>query len=129
MRRRRREFSVFSMSFLDVMSCGFGATILLYLLMRHDTVMDEQKVTGALTSETKLLEEDVREGKDNLVKLRNAISAVDERTVEARGRARQLIEELARLKEELAASDKDSLARVEHLNKLKSDVQIGRAHV
>ena len=31
-RRQRRETEVFSMSFLDVISCGFGAIILLLVL-------------------------------------------------------------------------------------------------
>jgi hypothetical protein len=31
-RRQRRETDVFSMSFLDVISCGFGAIILLLVL-------------------------------------------------------------------------------------------------
>jgi hypothetical protein len=35
MRRRRRGFEVFSMSFLDVVSCGFGAIILLLVVSRH----------------------------------------------------------------------------------------------
>ena len=32
--RRRREFEIFSMSFLDAICCGFGAMILLFLLIR-----------------------------------------------------------------------------------------------
>ena len=31
-RRRRRDTEIFSMSFLDVVSCGFGAVILLLVL-------------------------------------------------------------------------------------------------
>ena len=32
--KRRREFEIFSMSFLDAICCGFGAMILLFLLIR-----------------------------------------------------------------------------------------------
>jgi hypothetical protein len=32
--RRRRDFEIFSMSFLDAICCGFGAMILLFLLIR-----------------------------------------------------------------------------------------------
>ncbi|MEK9901045.1 MAG: hypothetical protein VW516_09895, partial [Rhodospirillaceae bacterium] len=32
MRRKRAEFEVFSLSFLDVISCGFGAVVLLVLI-------------------------------------------------------------------------------------------------
>ena len=44
MPRRKREFTIFTMSFLDVMACGFGAVILLYLLLDHrrDTIVLEK---------------------------------------------------------------------------------------
>ena len=32
--RRRRDFEIFSMSFLDAICCGFGAMILLFLVIR-----------------------------------------------------------------------------------------------
>lgn len=35
MARKRRGFNVFSLSFLDIMSCGFGATILVFLIIDH----------------------------------------------------------------------------------------------
>ncbi|MGH8246157.1 MAG: VWA domain-containing protein, partial [Gammaproteobacteria bacterium] len=34
MKRKRREFEIFSLSFLDVMTCGLGAMILLLLILR-----------------------------------------------------------------------------------------------
>lgn len=37
MRRQRRQFSAFSLSFLDIMSCGFGAVVLLFLIIKHQT--------------------------------------------------------------------------------------------
>jgi len=36
-RRQRRQFSAFSLSFLDIMSCGFGAVVLLFLIIKHQT--------------------------------------------------------------------------------------------
>jgi len=33
-RRKRREVDIFNMSFLDVVSCGFGAIILLLVLIQ-----------------------------------------------------------------------------------------------
>ena len=35
MRRRRPPLEIFSMSFLDIISCGFGAIILLFVISRH----------------------------------------------------------------------------------------------
>ena len=33
-KRRRREIDIFNMSFLDVVSCGFGAIILLLVIIQ-----------------------------------------------------------------------------------------------
>ena len=33
--KRREELTIFNMSFLDCISCGFGATVLIFMLMKH----------------------------------------------------------------------------------------------
>ncbi len=33
--KRRQELQIFNMSFLDCISCGFGATVLVFMLMKH----------------------------------------------------------------------------------------------
>ena len=35
MARRKREFNTFNLSFLDIMSCGFGAVVLVFLIIDH----------------------------------------------------------------------------------------------
>ena len=44
MARKRRSFSIFSLSFLDIMSCGFGATILVFLVMDHASEVRSEEV-------------------------------------------------------------------------------------
>lgn len=120
---RRRQFNVFSLSFLDVMCCGFGATLLVYLVINHEAENHIQQVNSALVGQVEFLEREVREGEVNLAELRNTIADTDQRIVDARGRAEQLMAEIERLKQELATRDDDSLARVEHLNRLKADLR------
>lgn len=55
MARRRRPLSPFSLAFLDVISCGFGAAVLLFLLIKHGVpspaelpVPDAASVAGRL---------------------------------------------------------------------------------
>jgi len=93
MARKKREFITFSLSFLDIMSCGFGAVILVYLIMNH--TIDEQKVelNQDLQSEVNLLEEDISEGAEGLVRLRNTLSELDQKMVEAQGLATRITEE------------------------------------
>ena len=37
MRRKRRSLNPFGLAFLDVMSCGFGAAILVFMLIKHNS--------------------------------------------------------------------------------------------
>lgn len=120
---RRRELTVFSMSFLDVMSCGFGATILLYLILDHRQHEEIREQSSGLQAEVDFLEREVREGELDRVELRNTIGMLDESIVEAEGRSREVLAEIQRRREELSTGKDDSLARVEHMNRLKSDLK------
>ena len=51
------------------MACGFGATLLVWLLMDHQRVPTIRNNTQ-LSSEVRLLEEDITEGELGLVRLR-----------------------------------------------------------
>ena len=57
--RPRRQINVFSMSFLDVMSCGFGAIVLLYIMMIHVTEPAVKKVKQEQLSEIRKLDFEV----------------------------------------------------------------------
>ena len=94
MARQKRKFTVFSLSFLDVMSCGFGAVILVFLIIDHSIEVESQEINRDLLSEVNLLEEDITDGRKDLVRVRNTISEVDLQMVEAQGRATIITEEL-----------------------------------
>ena len=70
---RRREANVFSLSFLDIMSCGFGAVILIYIVINHATEVTTQEVNAQVLSEITRIEELVKNEKENLVMLRNTV--------------------------------------------------------
>ena len=119
MPRRKRQANTFNLSFLDIMSCGFGAVVLVFLIIDHSIEIQIQSVNAEVLSEVDLLEEDIREGEEGLVRLRNAISSTDLEIVEARGRARVVTEELARL-EDLIASLED--ADPEEIDQLEAEI-------
>ncbi len=74
---RKREASVFSLSFLDIMSCGFGAVILVFIIINHGSETHSQELNVTLMAEVKKLEEEVRIGAENLVVLRTAMNETD----------------------------------------------------
>ena len=61
MARKRRPFEVFSMSFLDCMSCGFGAVILFFMIINAQVRVDAPQDTSIM-SETTRLEREILEG-------------------------------------------------------------------
>ena len=61
MRRNRREFSAFSLSFLDIMSCGFGAVVLLFLIIKHQVDVAVALPEYDLSVEVETLREQIAE--------------------------------------------------------------------
>jgi hypothetical protein len=93
MARKRREVAFYSMSFLDVMSCGFGAVVLLFLIIKHNTEMVRPGTEPS--SEVELIEQEIRQGGEQLVAIRNTISDFDDRLAIAKGLADRIQEEIS----------------------------------
>ena len=102
------------------MSCGFGAVILIFLIIDHNSEVHAEEVNVDLISEVSLLEEEILEGRENLVKKRNIIDEIELEVVEADGLAERVQAEKRELEQELASLDEASIARIEHLNQLKT---------
>lgn len=122
-RAAKREFNPISLSFLDVMSCGFGAVVLIFLILDHSNSVRNQVTNPDLAAEINLLNEEINDGELNLVRIRNTISEVDFQMVEAQGLARSIQEEIDNFLEELAQLENSTLAREESVEKLKADIQ------
>lgn len=111
------------MSFLDVMSCGLGAVVLLYTIISAQAGLARMKENEALSAEASRLEREVLEGYKHLAELRNAMASTDEEKVRAEGLARRVIEKIAETETELAKFQFDTLARRESLERLKADLK------
>ena len=121
--RRRRRLNVFGLAFLDAMMCGFGSVVLLYMVINSAVGVRAGELTGDLQGEVDRLEAEVLDGVKNLVELRNTVEETERREVTTRGLSRRLIEVLREVEEELATFEETTLARKEHLNRLKSDIR------
>jgi len=122
-RAAKREFNPISLAFLDVMSCGFGAVVLIFLILDHSTSIQNNVANPELVAEISLLNEEINEGGANLVRIRNTISDVDYQMVEAQGLARSIQQEIEDFLEELAQLENTTLAREESVEKLKADIE------
>ena len=121
-RRKRRSGEIFSMSFLDCMSCGFGAVILFFMIInsRSDINSDQSK---ALQAETDKLEIEVLEGRKNLALARTSIQKLETEEVEAKDQISIIKALIAELQAELAKYDNDTLAKIKAIEKLQSDIK------
>ncbi|MBM4233692.1 MAG: VWA domain-containing protein [Gammaproteobacteria bacterium] len=119
----RRNVEVFSLSFLDVICCGFGAVILFYTIISAQSGIERARKAEDLSAQVSKLEEQVITGAKNLVILRNTLKKSESETAFASSRATQLIEELQRKREESFIYDAETLAKRERIEKLKADVK------
>jgi hypothetical protein len=119
----RRNFDIFSMSFLDAICCGFGSIVLLYMLITAQGKKYDAHLTEDLRAEAILVEQQVLEGRRNLAELRNSMQDTEKRKVTAEGLSTRVLTELEQKKQELAAAENDTLASRERLERLKSDLK------
>ena len=122
MARKRRQFEVFSMSFLDCMSCGFGAVILFFMIINAQ-VRETSDVDPTLMAETNKLEVEILEGRKNMVLARNTIERLEDEQVTAEGQIAQIVALIQELRAELAKYDNDTLAKIERVEQLQSDIE------
>ncbi|MFV0477915.1 MAG: VWA domain-containing protein [Parahaliea sp.] len=123
MARKKRSFSTFNLSFLDIMSCGFGAVVLVFLIIDHSMEVQSKTINADLLSEVNLLEEDIAEGEEGLVRLRNTLSDTDMQMVEARGRASRISEELDEYEALIAGLRADGYSERSDIEQLKGEIQ------
>jgi hypothetical protein len=120
---KRRQLTPFSLSFLDVMCCGFGAVVLLVLILNNDTVRARERTLADLRAEAVRMEREVLVGADDLVAARNSLETTAEELATTQGQAERLIEAIRQVKLEIAGLDRETLASREHVNELASDLK------
>ena len=120
---RRRRFNVFSLSFLDVMSCGFGAVVLIFLIIEHSTDDDVRAVSRDLLAEIRLLDYEIDTGRPNLVELQERIEELKRQIDEAHRARLAITEDVERKRDELDELEAVTIARRESLEELQTDVE------
>ena len=123
MARRKRAFTTFSLSFLDIMSCGFGAVILVFLIIDHSIEVQSQELNQDLLSEVNLLDEDIAEGEKDKVRLRNTLSEVDLKIVQAQGRATRINDDVSEFEALIEALKLDGFTERSDIEALKAEIQ------
>ncbi len=124
MARKRRPLEVFSMSFLDCMSCGFGAVILFFMIINAQVRVTTEDDPDNLMAETRRIETEILEGRKNLVLAKNTMEQLDSAKETAEGQIAQIIALIEALRAELAQYDQDTLAKIERIEQLQVDIKV-----
>jgi hypothetical protein len=88
--RNRRNFSAFSLSFLDIMSCGFGAVVLLFLIIKHHTDVAVAVPEYDLSVEVDLLQEEIGDAEEIIGRLRSRSQSADAEITAEKRKAEEL---------------------------------------
>ena len=108
---KKRRNTAFSLSFLDIMACGFGAVTLLFLILRHNATEIELP-DPRLASEVDLLQEDIRQAEREKVELLNSLEDLQLQLVAAQGASDRVITDLQEQEKSIQADPKDDIAKL-----------------
>ncbi|EAS46787.1 Secreted protein, containing von Willebrand factor (vWF) type A domain [marine gamma proteobacterium HTCC2207] len=110
MAKKRRNIA-FSLSFLDIMACGFGAVTLLFLILRHNAT---EIVTPdpRLASEVELLQEDIRQAEEAKTELLNSLEQLQLELVKAQGASDRVLTDLEEIEKSIQSDPKDDIAKL-----------------
>jgi hypothetical protein len=122
-RRRGRDFNVFSLSFLDIMACGLGSVVLLFVIINHAAERRALAKTEQLLASAALLEQDVSASETRLGEARENLRTTEQALANAREQVASVAEELNQTVTELNRYDKETLARERNINTLKADLK------
>lgn len=105
MKIRRRDIEIFSLSFLDVICCAFGAIILLFVLSKFAEPIIIEEVREDLQLEVLRLEEELHEIRGETVVLNRQLVSKKEQLSEEKKRLARLQGDLSEIKGEFSASN------------------------
>ena len=117
---KRRGFSVFGLSFLDVMFCGFGSVILLVMIVNAETVEKRETLYRDLRGEVDRLEREVRVGEEYLVELRTELDDIERRRAALAGASSETRERIRESTARRERAERDAAARSERIETLRA---------
>lgn len=123
---KNRRMIAFSLSFLDIMACGFGAVTLLFLILRH-SVVEEVRPDPNLSAEVYMLKQDVKEAEEERSDLLNSIEDLELKLVTTQGLSKRFLADLEEVEESIQSDPDEQIAmlrrQVEELEKETSNME------
>ncbi len=106
---KNRRINAFSLSFLDIMACGFGAVTLLFLILRHE-VVEEVQPDPRLNAELEMLAQDVQQAETERIELLNSIEKLELQVLTTQGLSDRYLTDLEELEESIQSDPEERIA-------------------
>lgn len=119
---KRRPTETFNLSFLDVMSCGFGAVVLIFLLIDHarkEEIKNTKNAQQSLLSELSVL---ITQSKDKLEQLQNQLQRITQRVKVTATEATQALIGLGQTQKKITANIKTTESAQQRIKELEKKI-------
>ncbi len=123
MKRKRRTISSFSLSFLDIMFCGFGAVVLLVLLLNGDTVRLRREASGELQAEAAALDSNLAAAAARLAAARLGMREIVPELESAEVEKQALEEKLRSSRQGASSTDRQARSHMARVELLKAELR------
>jgi hypothetical protein len=120
---QRRQLSPFNLAFLDIMFCGFGAVVLLVLLVNSQLVRSRNEQHEDLRAEVSRLEHEVQAGELYLEELQADLQASEEERAGIRDAIHQEREAMILLTGEMQSNKEQSRTRKKKVDTLAQELK------
>ena len=121
--KKRRSVSPFSMSFLDIMFCGFGAVVLLVLILDSSTVQARKETHADLRAELLRIEKLVSGQRKSLSVTQTDLASARAELALKTEETQDVTASLKVTRSALSRLDLETLARVEEIEELGEDLK------
>ena len=120
---KRRDINVFSLSFLDCMFCGFGAVILLVMIVNSDMLRRRDEAQRTLRVEAERLETELGAATRRLAGARAALRSAREEQAQVALQAARALAAIERERSDLAGSEEGVGTRAGQVGTLMAELR------
>ena len=122
-RPRKRQINVFLLSFLDIMAGGFGAVVLIFLIIDHNTSEVIESANQEQLAQARLLEHKQEEEEKKLAEIREIVAELKSQLADAIEKVENIQSEVDDTFEEVEVIERQALDQSESEEELRSEIE------
>lgn len=123
MKKQSRNLSSFNLSFLDIMFCGFGAVVLLVLIINANAITDNKKKYADLSSEVNRVKNEIQAAKIYHGNLQINLQEKQDESEKIQNDLQLINRTISELAQKSQLDKEQTLALKKHINALQSDIK------